>query len=75
MSILVPKLLSLYRMLSFMVFGLPLLRIFGANTNAFHIFPKIMVFLHRLISHRLRGGLLKIAQITGNLTQSEPRND
>ena len=34
------------------------------NTNAFHTFPNIMVFLHRLISHRLRGVLLKIAQIT-----------
>jgi hypothetical protein len=38
-------LLSLYRTLSFMVFGLPLLQIFGTNANAFHIFPNIMNFL------------------------------
>jgi len=73
MSILVPKLLSLYRTLSFMVFGLPLLRIFGANTNAFHIFPSIMIFLHRLISHRLRGA--KLRKLLRNLAQSETRND
>jgi hypothetical protein len=49
MPILVPKLLSLYRTLSFTVFGLLLLRIFGANINAFHIIPSIMKSLHRLI--------------------------
>ena len=61
MSILVPKLLSLYRTLSFMVFGLPPLRIFGANTNAFHIFPNVMIFLHRLI--HINYTVCKIAQI------------
>jgi hypothetical protein len=63
MPILVPKLLSLYRTLSFTIFGLLLLRIFGANINAFHIIPQYYEISTSTHSHQLHS------------IQSKRRND